>query len=96
MKYTTDRDGKSKTASAVDQEHYPEQHEVESAGSQSDWLPNHDQVAERAFRLWHARGCPEGSAEQDWLQAETELQSEAASSPMQSAAARSGSVQRFF
>ena len=30
MKYPSDRDGKSKTASAVDQEHYPEQHEVEN------------------------------------------------------------------
>jgi hypothetical protein len=30
VKYTTDQDGKSKTASAVDQEHYPEQHEVKN------------------------------------------------------------------
>ena len=30
VKYPSDRDGKSKTASAVDQEHYPEQHEVEN------------------------------------------------------------------
>jgi len=99
LKYTTDRDGKSKTASAVDQEHYPEQHEVESVGSdldglsnQSNGLPSHQQIAERAFGLWHARGCPAGSAEQDWLQAEAELQSEAASNPLHGTA--SGSVQR--
>jgi hypothetical protein len=30
VKYTTDQDGKSKTASAVDQEHYPEQNEVKN------------------------------------------------------------------
>jgi hypothetical protein len=30
LRYPSDRDGKSKTASAVDQEHYPEQHEVEN------------------------------------------------------------------
>jgi hypothetical protein len=30
MKPVTDRDGKSKTASAVDAEHYPEQNEVEN------------------------------------------------------------------
>jgi hypothetical protein len=30
LKYTTDQDGKSKTASAVDQEHYPEQNEVKN------------------------------------------------------------------
>jgi hypothetical protein len=29
-KYPSDHDGKSKTASAVDQDHYPEQHEVEN------------------------------------------------------------------
>ncbi len=93
MKYTTDRDGKSQTASAVDQKHYPEQHQVENSGSESDWLPDHDQVAERAFLLWQARGCPDGSAEQDWLQAEAEMQSETASRSMQGTAARAGSVQ---
>ena len=30
MKYPTDRDGKSKTSSGADQEHYPEQNEVEN------------------------------------------------------------------
>jgi hypothetical protein len=30
MKPVTDRDGKSKTASAVDAEHYPEQNEVDN------------------------------------------------------------------
>jgi hypothetical protein len=79
MKYPTDRDGKSKTASAVDQEHYPEQHEVEVVQSEADPLPRHAQTAERAFELWQAHGCPQGSAEQDWLQAEAELQAEGAS-----------------
>jgi hypothetical protein len=27
-------------------------------------------IAERAYALWEARGCPHGSAEQDWLEAE--------------------------
>ena len=77
MNYPSDRDGKSKTASAVDQEHYPEQNEVEMPPSEAGSRPTHDQVAERAFHLWHARGCPDGSAEQDWLQAEAELQEQA-------------------
>jgi Protein of unknown function (DUF2934) len=71
MSYTSDRDGKSKTASAVDHAHYPEQDEVDNImGSPA---PNHDRIAVRAFELWQARGCPEGSAERDWLDAEAEL-----------------------
>ena len=73
MKYTSDHDGKSKTASAVDQIHYPEQDEVENQESAAE-LPTHDQIAERARELWRARGeDSEGSAEQDWFQAEAEL-----------------------
>ena len=91
MKYPTDRDGKSKTASAVDESHYPEQHEVEINGSEADALPGHDRIAERAFELWQARGCPDGSAEQDWLQAEAELHAASASQHRLGTAA--GSVQ---
>jgi hypothetical protein len=35
--------------------------------------PDHDQIAALAYALWEARGCPEGSPEDDWLQAEQEL-----------------------
>jgi hypothetical protein len=34
----------------------------------------HEQVAILAYHLWQERGCPEGSPETDWLQAEQELQ----------------------
>jgi hypothetical protein len=30
-------------------------------------------VRDRAYSRWQARGCPEGSPEQDWLDAEREL-----------------------
>ena len=30
-------------------------------------------IAVRAYELWQARGCPGGSPETDWLQAEEEL-----------------------
>jgi|SRR5579862_9875574 len=33
----------------------------------------HDEIAVLAHAKWQARGCPEGSAEQDWLDAEQEL-----------------------
>ena len=32
-----------------------------------------EQVAERAYFRWLERGCPMGSAEEDWFQAEQEL-----------------------
>jgi len=32
-----------------------------------------DQIAALAYALWEARGCPEGSPEDDWFQAEQEL-----------------------
>jgi hypothetical protein len=32
-----------------------------------------EDIEELAYALWEARGCPEGSAEEDWLQAEREL-----------------------
>jgi hypothetical protein len=30
-------------------------------------------IAALAYQLWHARGCPHGSPETDWFQAEQEL-----------------------
>ena len=34
----------------------------------------HDEIAKLAYALWEARGGSEGSAEQDWLEAERRLQ----------------------
>jgi hypothetical protein len=34
---------------------------------------DHRSVDEIAYQLWQARGCPPGSAEQDWLEAEKQL-----------------------
>ena len=31
-------------------------------------------IAARAYELWLARGCPNGSPEEDWFRAEQELQ----------------------
>ena len=36
--------------------------------------PSHEKIATRAHQLWQAKGCPEGSAEEDWLLASEELQ----------------------
>jgi Protein of unknown function (DUF2934) len=38
--------------------------------------PSHDAISRRAFLKWQARGCPSGTALQDWLEAEAELKAE--------------------
>jgi len=35
-----------------------------------------DAVAMRAYEIWQRRGCPQGTAMQDWLEAEAELRHE--------------------
>ncbi len=41
----------------------------------------HDAISERAHRLWHDRGCPEGQDVEIWLDAERELVREGAIPP---------------
>lgn len=33
-------------------------------------------IAQRAYELWQQRGCPQGTAENDWYEAEAQLRSE--------------------
>jgi hypothetical protein len=35
--------------------------------------PENRSIGELAYRLWQARGCPDGTAEQDWLEAERQI-----------------------
>jgi hypothetical protein len=35
--------------------------------------PNHDEIAEQAYKLWQERGCPEGTDLETWLEAERKL-----------------------
>ncbi|HTB20675.1 MAG TPA: DUF2934 domain-containing protein [Bryobacteraceae bacterium] len=69
----TDRDGKSKTASAADAQHYPEQNEVPAQHPLVSDGPDIEEIKHRAYQLWCERGCPHGSADQDWHRAEQEL-----------------------
>jgi hypothetical protein len=39
--------------------------------------PDSSSIASLAYQLWHQRGCPDGSPETDWFQAEQELFSQA-------------------
>jgi hypothetical protein len=38
--------------------------------------PSHEAIARRAYLKWQVRGCPGGTALQDWLEAESELKAE--------------------
>jgi hypothetical protein len=38
--------------------------------------PTAEEIAARAYRCWHERGCPSGSSEEDWARAERELREE--------------------
>ena len=54
-----------------------------------------EEVAERAYQLWVKQGYPEGSAEENWLQAERELHDAALSRRLTKMADENGgSVQR--
>jgi len=37
----------------------------------------HERIAMRAYEKWMKRGCPQGTAFQDWVEAEAELVAEA-------------------
>ena len=52
--------------------------------------PEHRTIGELAYSLWQARGCPDGTAEQDWFDAEKQLR--AASRAVESRAAASAAA----
>lgn len=43
--------------------------------------PENRTVGELAYQLWQARGCPVGTAEQDWLDAERQLRTALPTTP---------------
>jgi hypothetical protein len=73
MQHFGDQDGKSKTASAVDEAHYPAVGKQDHEPPPASGLPTPAEIAERAYHLWLERGCPPGSDELNWLEAEREL-----------------------
>jgi hypothetical protein len=91
----SDRDGKSKTASAADAEHYPEQNEVAKKHPLFADDPDIEQIKRRAHELWCQRGCPHGSSDQDWHRAEREVREQVGSERISDKLHEgSGSVQR--
>jgi len=49
---------------------------VESADSGA--VPGYEQISQLAYFYWQARGCPEGSPDEDWFAAEAALRKPAA------------------
>lgn len=58
------------------QEHQSESflHGHETHGKVEEAAPSPEQIAVLAYELWQARGCPQGSADEDWLHATQQLQ----------------------
>jgi len=48
----------------------------------------HERIAKRAYEKWMKRGCPQGTAFQDWLEAEAELVAEASRGTSNTSSAR--------
>jgi Protein of unknown function (DUF2934) len=48
--------------------------EISSQSARIERRPeNQEEIAALAHALWQARGCPDGSPEEDWFQAKQEL-----------------------
>jgi len=47
--------------------------EVSDPHATTGSIVSHESIATLAYQLWEARGCPEGSPEQDWHQAQQML-----------------------
>jgi hypothetical protein len=46
---------------------------TQAGSSQSSEASSQNEIAQLAYALWQQRGCPEGSAESDWLEAEQKV-----------------------
>lgn len=60
-------------------EHSPEGHQDNRPATVGHGVAafGHDDIAALAHELWQARGCPEGSSQEDWFLAAKQLRSRA-------------------
>ena len=59
----------------------PVESAVYSAESPAVLAANSQDIAALAYQLWEARGCPYGSPDVDWFEAEQQLQGRARQAP---------------
>jgi Protein of unknown function (DUF2934) len=52
-------------------------HTQEAVGKQGATSIAHEEIAALAYKLWHERGCPAGSPDEDWHRAAKQLRTEA-------------------
>jgi len=69
------RQAEEHSRQALDQTRYAHQHTQAAAGAHGIAAFGHADIAALAHELWRARGCPEGSPEEDWFHAAEELRS---------------------
>ena len=48
--------------------------EAANTNNSSKTSTSTEEIAALAYQLWQERGCPEGSAEEDWYEAQRKLQ----------------------
>jgi hypothetical protein len=61
--------GPSRTADLTD----PQSDAAAQSGSASSQMPSHDDIAQRAFDIYVKKGRPQGQCQQNWREAEQEL-----------------------
>lgn len=73
--------GQERTRQALEHSQQPHQHagQAHQNGVNEHGVSTfgHEDVATLAYALWQARGCPEGSPEEDWFRAAQELRARA-------------------
>jgi Protein of unknown function (DUF2934) len=67
--------GHEHTRQALENSHDPHEQPQATTAGHGVAAFGHDDIAALAHKLWQARGCPEGSSEEDWYLAVKELRS---------------------
>lgn len=67
--------GQEHTRQALELSHDAHQHSQKATAGHGVAPFGHDEIAALAHELWQARGCPEGSPQEDWFHAAEQLRS---------------------
>jgi hypothetical protein len=67
--------GHEHSRQALEQSQAAHQHTQKATAGHGIAAFGHDDIAALAHELWQARGCPDGSPEEDWFHAAEELRS---------------------